>query len=168
MQYFICEWNTLLPIWAILRKPVLDKQPYWRRVLIALPYHLFPQTTIPQIHGTESSYEGQSCGVLLMVNVNFWQICRTCSLSVFIYSYSYYHYLALDHDSFSVPVKPHCVEYHRNTCLALLFWLHSSRSAIFVYLLPCYSDFPPVQPRGYLKHWGEERGENDQINSFAY
>lgn len=141
MQCSICKWNTLLLICPILGKPVLGRNSPIDGGC-SLPCLTFcslkQQSTL---RGTESSYEGQSYGVLLMVNVNFWQICRTYSLSVFISWCSYYNYLSPDHDSFWVPVEPHCAKYYRNTCLALLFWLLSSRWAIFVYLLPCYSDF---------------------------
>lgn len=151
----LCCW--FLPYWGSLS---------WRNSPVdggcSLPCLTFcslrQQSTL---HGTESSSEGQSCGVLLMVNVNFWQICRTYSLSVFISWCSYYHYLSLDHDSFCVPVEPHCAKYYRNTCLTLLFWLLSSRSALFVCLLPCYPDFFPVQQRRYLKRWWEVSGGNE-------
>lgn len=95
-----------------------------------------------------------------MVNVNFWQIYRTYSLSVLISWCSYYHYLSLHHDSFWVPVQPHCAKYYRNTSLALLVWPHSSRSATFMYLLPCYSNIFFCSTNGMFKalrrrDWGE-------------
>lgn len=125
MQCSVYEQNTLLLICPLLGKSVPEKQPCWWRVLTALPFFSLQST----LHSTESSCEGQSCGVLLMVTVNFWQICRADSSSVFISWCSYYHYLSLDHDSFWVPVEPHCAKYYTSTCLALLSWLHSSRPA---------------------------------------
>lgn len=142
MQHSICEWNTLLLICPILGKPILEKQPYWWGVIIALPHGFFPQTTVyASWHWIKLWRSVMWC--MLMVNVNFWPICRTYSLSVFISWCSYYHYLSLHHNSFWVPVEPHCAKYYRNTSLAFLVWLHSSRSAIFMYLLPCYSNFFP-------------------------
>lgn len=139
MQCLIREQDTLLQICSALGKAVLEKQPYWWRY--SLPRFTFCffrwQSTL---HGTESSYEGQSCAVFLLVNVNFGQICRTFNRSAFISWCSYYHYLSLDHDSFSVPAEPQCTKHYRNACPALLFWLHSSRSAIFVRLLLCHLD----------------------------
>ena len=140
MQCLIFEQNTSLQICFALGKAVLEKQPYWWRY--SLPCTTFcsfrQQSTL---HGTESSYEGQSCAVFLLVNVNFGQICRTFNRYVFISRCSYYHYLSLDHDSFSVPAEPRCAKYYRNTCPALLLWLHSSRSAIPVCLLLCHLGF---------------------------
>jgi len=58
-------------------------------------------------------------------------------------------------------VEPHCAKYCRNTRLALLFWLPSSRPAIFMYLLPCDPDFFLLN-EGDIKNTGE-RGVGGMI-----
>lgn len=133
----LCCW--FVPYWG---------SPSWRNSPIdegwSLPCLMVfsPQTTVyASWHWIKLWRSVMWC--MLMVNVNFWPICRTYSLSVFISWCSYYHYLSLHHDSFWVPVEPHCAKYYRNTSLAFLVWLHSSRSAIFMDLLPCYSNFFP-------------------------